>query len=189
MRLQPPDQLSTLLIWVSALFMAIKGGVESWPAASRALPQMSAGWLSFVPLVLLLIAALISIGRSVAPDANVVTADEQAIEPAKSAKSDDRRVIQALRGAKYGAEHITSSRDQRGAEKVLPEMTAALLSSQKHFGTPMTGDFGTPTSTLEVGRRMIERMLPYLEQGHREEGCKEANALLAPLRAKYESLP
>ena len=186
MRLQPPDQLSTALIWVSALFMAIKGGVEAWPAASRALPQMSAGWLSFVPLVLLLIAAIISIGRAGAPVANVMTADEQAAEPGKSAKSENRRVIQALRGAKYRAESLTSHRDQSGAEKIQPEMTAALLSSQKHFGTPMTGDFGTPGNTLEVGRRMIERMLPYLEQGHTTEACKEAEAILASLREKYE---
>lgn len=187
MRLQPPSQLSIALIWVSALFMAIKGGVESWPAATRMFPQMSAGWLSFVPLVLLLVAGFRSIARATAPVPADALATGQAVEPIANSKSEDRRVIQALRGAKYGAESLTSHRDQRGAEKILPEMNAALLSSKKHFGTPMTGDFGTPVNTLEVGRQMIERMLPYLEQGHRAEACKEAEALLAALRAKYES--
>ena len=34
---------------------------------------------------------------------------------------------------------------------------------------------------------MIERMLPFLEQGHRAEARKEADELLASLREKYES--
>ena len=59
MRLQPPDQISTLLIWVSAVFMAVRGGVETWPAASKALPFVTDWhWLGLVPLALLLVAAM-----------------------------------------------------------------------------------------------------------------------------------
>jgi len=47
-----------VLIWVSAVFMAIKGGTEALPWASQAIPQMSAPWLSFIPLILLCFAAL-----------------------------------------------------------------------------------------------------------------------------------
>jgi|GEM_PF-2542807 len=58
MRLQPPDQLSTCLIWLSAIFMAVRQGFESWPVARVEFPAMNAGWLNFVPIGLLSIAFL-----------------------------------------------------------------------------------------------------------------------------------
>lgn len=64
MRLEPPDQLSTTLIWISAVFMAAKAGIENWPAARLALPQVTDwGWLNFVPLALLAWAGILSIAR------------------------------------------------------------------------------------------------------------------------------
>lgn len=62
--MQPPDQLSTVLIWIAAIFVAVREGVERWPAARLALPGMSAGWLNFAPMALLVIAAVVTMVRS-----------------------------------------------------------------------------------------------------------------------------
>lgn len=70
MRLQPPDQLSITLIWIAAIFIAFKEGVERWPAAREALPGMSTGWLNFVPLGLLVFAAIVTMVRSGAQSAS-----------------------------------------------------------------------------------------------------------------------
>lgn len=70
MRLQPPGQLSITLIWIAAIFIAFKEGVEQWPAAREALPGMSTGWLNFVPLGLLVFAAIVMMVRSGAQSAS-----------------------------------------------------------------------------------------------------------------------
>lgn len=58
MRLQPPDSLSTLLIWVAAIFMAVREGFDQAATAGGApLVDLSGVW-SFAPLALLAVAAV-----------------------------------------------------------------------------------------------------------------------------------
>jgi hypothetical protein len=59
MRLQPPDQLSTVLIWVAAIFMAIREGIAQVAIQSHRAPVIDlSGYWAFLPLALLLAAAL-----------------------------------------------------------------------------------------------------------------------------------
>ncbi len=182
MRLQPPDQLSTVLMWVSALFMAIKGGVEAWPAASRALPQMSAGWLSFVPLALLLIAAIRSIGKATAPVAVNAPVPLAAPAPAKGAAKTDVRDRQAMiSGIDYARQWAAvgaRNRTAREAEKDWPRMLAALLSAQKEFGMPMPPIGRGAILNVECGKRFLEQIVPLLQAGHDEEARQAGQAFI-----------
>lgn len=63
MRLTSPDQLSILLIWIAAIFLALKEGFARFPTLLVKHPLLAfEGWWSFIPLVLLCIAALRSLG-------------------------------------------------------------------------------------------------------------------------------
>ena len=63
MRLQPPDQLSTLLIWLSAIFMALKTGMDQLTPLGHQPVINLGGYWGFAPLALVLLAAVISIFR------------------------------------------------------------------------------------------------------------------------------
>ena len=78
MRLQPPDQLSTLLIWISDAFMAIKAGIEELAKSSGKPPVIDLGGLwGFLPLALLTIAGGITLLRSVAPRSGTPAQENQ----------------------------------------------------------------------------------------------------------------
>lgn len=59
--------------------MAVRQGVESWPAARTAFHSMNAGWLNFVPLFLLSLAALVTFRRA------LIAAPSAAMAPLASA--------------------------------------------------------------------------------------------------------
>jgi hypothetical protein len=59
MRLQPPDQLTTALMWTSALFMAFREGADQLAAHQHKAPLLDlGGWWGFFPLLLLTLAAV-----------------------------------------------------------------------------------------------------------------------------------
>lgn len=64
MKLQPPDQLSTALMWVAAIYLALKQSVEGWPKAAQALPWMLSAPSAFVPITLMALAFLWQAVRS-----------------------------------------------------------------------------------------------------------------------------
>ena len=53
-------------------------------------------------------------------------------------------------------------------------MKAALLSAHKHFQIPLPPEKDNASTNLEIGRRLIEKILPFLEAKHIEEAGKEA---------------
>jgi hypothetical protein len=59
MRLQPPDQLSTALIYIAAIFMAVQAGIQQLASATKRPPVVDlTGWWAFLPLALLIIVGL-----------------------------------------------------------------------------------------------------------------------------------
>lgn len=179
MRLQPPDQLSTVLIWLSAIFMATKQGVESWPAAREAMPAMSAGWLNFVPLVLLAVAAGVTIYRSTSPREAAQSAPPAGPDQGREAASLFPTLHTAHRNARAALADASPSARERVAEIRLPAVRAAMLSAQKAFGTPMPPEEGTTLAMeLEFHLRVLEEMLPYLREGHVDEARSKAQAVI-----------
>ena len=63
-------------------------------------------------------------------------------------------------------------------------MKAALLSAHKHYGTPPLLETGEPDLDLELGRRIIEKVLPLLQEGHVDEALQEADAFMARMTRK-----
>jgi len=58
---------------------------------------------------------------------------------------------------------------QPECERTLPIIRAALLSANKQFGIPLMAESGEAALDLEAGRRLIEKILPFLQQGHIDE--------------------
>jgi len=93
-----------------------------------------------------------------------------------------QRVIQSLdyayrtAGAAM-AESSTAGRN-RAAERNIPRMKAAILSANKVFGTPIPPEGKGAVLDLELSRRMIERILPFLREGHIDEAQREGVASL-----------
>jgi hypothetical protein len=95
-------------------------------------------------------------------------------------------LIYSLETAKREAEITTSTSNDanrtRNAERVLPEVRAALLSANRLYGIPLPPEPKKSSSVplfLEVHRRLIEKILPFLKQGHLAEAHNQANALLS----------
>lgn len=91
MRLQPPDQLSTALIWGSAIFMAIREGASHVPSMTSLADAMGGAW-SFAPLFLLLLAGAIMVGRALAGAGNEAT-DTSAAQLAQSVIDASNRLV------------------------------------------------------------------------------------------------
>jgi hypothetical protein len=61
MRLQPPDSLSVILIWIAAIFMGVKEGFDQiTPVGHKPVINLDGVW-AFAPMALLIVAALIQI--------------------------------------------------------------------------------------------------------------------------------
>jgi hypothetical protein len=74
---------------------------------------------------------------------------------------------------------VLKSNDKVEAERTIPAMRAALLSANKYYGTPLPPDHNDPIIYLELCRRLIEKMLPFMGQGHVQEAREEAASFLA----------
>lgn len=100
--------------------------------------------------------------------------------------ADDRRqlqrVIQSLTFAHMNAGSALAdtppSARERAAEREMPAMKAALLSANKLYGIPIPAEGKTAMYDLELRRRMVEKILPFLQEGHTEEARQEAEAFL-----------
>lgn len=182
----PPNPLSVVLIWISAIFMAIKQGVESWPAASEALPFMSLGWLSFVPLVLLLVAASLTIVRSphaLPPKVNAAPTEESKPKPDYYAI---RHAIHAIKQVRSGILEAVNSRGNRRVELKLHDVRAALLTAYRQFDLPRLPSEDEMRVELLNAERYIELVLPYLEERHFDEARDQARGFVDNLNARRE---
>lgn len=180
MEIKPPHPLSVILIWIVAIFLAFREGVERWPAASEALPAVTAGWLSFVPLVLLVIAAGISVTRSSqqAKPAPAATASSTSSE--YYARSN---AIDGLKQASKNATRILKLNKMDEAERGLPELRASLLTAYKQFSLPRMPKAVDAMAEHYLARRLIERTLPYLEEKHDEEAREAAQEVIDEIKA------
>lgn len=84
MRLQPPDQLTVALLWVTAIFMATQAAIEKWPTASESLSGLNAWWLSWFPLGLLALAGF----RQLRAPTTIASEDVKAQPPASEGATD-----------------------------------------------------------------------------------------------------
>lgn len=67
-RLPPPDPLSTLLLYISAVVMALDAALAPGTAIARAAPALTMdGIWPFAPILLMSVAAVIWIVRGLAP--------------------------------------------------------------------------------------------------------------------------
>jgi hypothetical protein len=67
-RLPPPDPLSTVLLYVSAVLMALEAALAPGTVIARAAPILAMGGIwPFLPILLMSAAALIWIARDLSP--------------------------------------------------------------------------------------------------------------------------
>jgi len=89
-------------------------------------------------------------------------------------KNADQSAIRALKNVKWSADIAIAGRDRREIEAEVNEMRAAFLTAHKRFGTPLLPDLADVSQKVQAGRRIIEKMLPYLKAGHIDEAVREA---------------
>lgn len=205
------DWLGVVSLWVGALVMAFKA--SDAPLVSGAPTWLAANWWNYVPLVLVTFYLGVALYRHFHPLPSPIPfsieslpkapAETPAVvpvrEPAPVAapvledqerkeRRERQRVIQSLdhahRVAGMAMADATSSGRERVAERELPGMRAAMLSAHKVFGMPLPPESRTALMDLELQRRMIEKALPFLQEGHPEEACREAQAFLDRLTNK-----
>jgi hypothetical protein len=180
------------ILWACAAFFAVL--LVGWIAAPAAIPAVQVARSivaavvqsgAFVMVVTVAIVALM-IGRQ--PKA--APAPVEPSPPSAPNTGEHQRVIRALRGAKDSAAiAIRTSTDTnrvREAEREMPQIRAALLSANKLYGLPMPTEGGGAVIALELHRRYIEKVLPYLQQGHIEEALRQAEAYLARFNSPQE---
>lgn len=173
MRLQPPDQLSVALLWLAALFMAAKSAVESWPAASAAIPAMSAPWLGFLPLVLLSFAAILSIVRRPLGEVPTPAAGGQQIpDGPKGSPESLRELFRVLRA---GDQANSMGRRASEVNKIRPRLRAAMLTLQKEYGIPKLPDTGHDNLNWGYELQLLRDILPLIKEGHLSEARAEAD--------------
>jgi hypothetical protein len=88
-----------------------------------------------------------------------------------------QRAIAVLGNAAIEAKDVARlgrSAARAEAEKALPRMRAALLTAKKAFGTEIVPPIDPPEIELELSRRLVEKVRPYLKEGHDEEARETA---------------
>lgn len=197
------DWLGIVSLWIGAVVLAFKA--SDAPLVNGAPLWLAAHWWNYVPLALMSLYLVIAIYRLLQrPDQNqpqtsggspplAHTPPEPVVDiqpkPAtappdhRNQRREDERVNDILRYAKddaaIAASRYTSSNRNRTAESAIPRMKAALLSAHKHYGTPPLFETGEAHLDLELGRRLIEKVLPLLQEGHVDEARQEADAFMS----------
>jgi len=62
MRIPPPNPLTVVTVWIAAIFIAVREGAEKTHVLPVLVSAMS-GWLSFFPLAVLVLAAIVYLAR------------------------------------------------------------------------------------------------------------------------------
>ena len=180
--------------------MAIKAG--GIPLLDGAPLWLAANWWNYAPVILVTFYLTIAIFRQFQTRPPVQSSDAMQVQrpsmpiisepvrtpgptvedPERKEKRERQRVIQLLdhaqRSAAMAMADSSSSGRVRTAERQLPSMKAAILSANKLFGIPILPEGSGAVLDLELQRRMIEMILPFLEAGHPDEAQQEAHAFL-----------
>ena len=107
---------------------------------------------------------------------------DQRDQPEKRFRGDTISVILALDRAKKQAVSALSELSQvgrqRAADRQMPVMRAAFLTAHKECGIPLPPEGDGSFKDLARHVHMIEKILPYLRQGHVAEAKSQAQAFL-----------
>jgi len=190
------DSLSVLLFLIGTSLAALMGAVVAQPGRARtflwvlmtsfvvatfawlAMPTASPTIESLKPLVYAVVrsGALVMVG-TVGIVAIMLKRNPSPVSPTPSAISID--VIAALRSTKTDAQIALSNGGLASSERTLPKIEAALLSAHKQYQIPLLANSGNARSDLQRSLGLLEKIIPYLQQGHIEEAQYVASAYIS----------
>lgn len=153
---------------------------DAWGLYQTGLPDWAWQLAALVVFALSFARWLYSWDRERAPQA---TEPARTDDPARDDRRARQRVIQSLecaaRCAGIAMADSSSAGRERAAERELPGIRAAILSANKLHGIPVPPEGRNAIDSLEIQRRMIEKILPFLKEGHTDEAQQEAGAFIA----------
>lgn len=173
------DWFGIAALWFGAALMAIKSA--GFALTQGAPAWLAANWWNYVPLFLLSIYFGIAIYRALRPPKSLKTSIVIP-ENLKTQTENDHfareSAIYSIKSAKNGINHLVNSRNNRDVELKLHEVRAALLTANRQFGLPQLPALEDTRLELKASERLIELVLPYLEEQHIGEARTQAQAFL-----------
>lgn len=159
-------------LWiVSGAFFAMAVGWFLFSAripftATQAVPLI----IALVPIVTVSFVAMMLRDRAqTAPERPKERREERAD------KAPDR-LAALISNALYDAADARVQRNNRAAELALPIVQATMITLNKEAGVPLPQNHGDVRLDLEIGSRLLEKVKPFIKQGHNAQAREAAEA-------------